>query len=154
MDNVNEAIYIGVYTFIFVIAMSMTVFLFSHLMTYTDQAYDYMHTSSNGGLNVSLHANRHLILSSQEVVSYYYNYIKKDRLSENIIDNSVVVSINLNTKDETPIYLERTDLSYKELMQKLGENTQYVLNVGKNTNEDVTYIEIVKATDIELQEEW
>ncbi len=99
-------------------------------------------------------ADRHLILSSQEVVSYYYNYIKKDRLSENIEDNSVVLSINLNTKNESPIYLERTDLSYKDLMQKLGNNTQYILTVGRNSTEDVTYLNIIKATDEELQEEW
>ena len=123
-------------------------------MSYTDRVYEYMHDLSNDGVNISLQADRHLILSSQEVVSYYYNYIKKDRLSENIVDNSVVLSINLNTKNESPIYLERTDLSYKDLMQKLGSNTQYILTVGRNSNENVTYLNIIKATDEELQEEW
>ena len=154
MDSVNEALYIGIYTFIFVIALSLTIFLFSSLMSYTDRVYEYMHDLSNDGVNISLQADRHLILSSQEVVSYYYNYIKKDRLSENIEDNSVVLSINLNTKNESPIYLERTDLSYKDLMQKLGNNTQYILTVGRNSTEDVTYLNIIKATDEELQEEW
>lgn len=154
MNSISEALYIGIYTFIFVIALSLTVFLFSSLMTYTDQAFDYMHLSSNGALNVSLQSDRHLVLSSQEVLSYYFNYIKKDRLSEDIVDNSVVVSINLNTKDETPIYLERTDLSYKEVMQKLGDTNQYILTVGRNSNDDVTYLNIVKATEEELQEEW
>lgn len=154
MDSVNEALYIGIYTFIFVIALSLTIFLFSSLMSYTDRVYEYMHDLSNDGVNISLQADRHLILSSQEVVSYYYNYIKKDRLSENIVDNSVVLSINLNTKNESPIYLERTDLSYKDLMQKLGNNTQYILTVGRNSTENVTYLNIIKATDEELQEEW
>ena len=154
MESVNDALYIGIYTFIFVIALSLTIFLFSSLMSYTDHVYEYMHDLSNDGVNVSLQAGRHLILSSQEVVSYYYNYIKKDRLSENIVDNSVVLSINLNTKNESPIYLERTDLSYKDLMQKLGNNTQYILTVGRNSTEDVTYLNIIKATDEELQEEW
>ena len=154
MDSVNEALYIGIYTFIFVIALSLTIFLFSSWMSYTDRVYEYMHDLSNDGVNISLQADRHLILSSQEVVSYYYNYIKKDRLSENIVDNSVVLSINLNTKNESPIYLERTDLSYKDLMQKLGNNTQYILTVGRNSNENVTYLNIIKATDEELQEEW
>lgn len=154
MESVNDALYIGIYTFIFVIALSLTIFLFSSLMSYTDHVYEYMHDLSNDGVNVSLQADRHLILSSQEVVSYYYNYIKKDRLSENIVDNSVVLSINLNTKNESPIYLEKTDLSYKDLMQKLGNNTQYILTVGRNSTEDVTYLNIIKATDEELQEEW
>lgn len=154
MESVNDALYIGIYTFIFVIALSLTIFLFSSLMSYTDHVYEYMHDLSNDGVNISLQADRHLILSSQEVVSYYYNYIKKDRLSENIVDDSVVLSINLNTKNESPIYLERTDLSYKDLMQKLGNNTQYILTVGRNSTEDVTYLNIIKATDEELQEEW
>ena len=154
MESVNDALYIGIYTFIFVIALSLTIFLFSSLMSYTDRVYEYMHDLSNDGVNISLQTDRHLILSSQEVVSYYYNYIKKDRLSENIEDNSVVLSINLNTKNESPIYLERTDLSYKDLMQKLGNNTQYILTVGRNSTEDVTYLNIIKATDEELQEEW
>ncbi len=154
MESVNDALYIGIYTFIFIIALSLTIFLFSSLMSYTDHVYEYMHDLSNDGVNVSLQTDRHLILSSQEVVSYYYNYIKKDRLSENIVDNSVVLSINLNTKNESPIYLERTDLSYKDLMQKLGNNTQYILTVGRNSTEDVTYLNIIKATDEELQEEW
>ena len=154
MESVNDALYIGIYTFIFVIALSLTIFLFSSLMSYTDHVYEYMHDLSNDGVNISLQADKHLILSSQEVVSYYYNYIKKDRLSENIVDNSVVLSINLNTKNESPIYLERTDLSYKDLMQKLGNNTQYILTVGRNSTEDVTYLNIIKATDEELQEEW
>lgn len=154
MESVNDALYIGIYTFIFVIALSLTIFLFSSLMSYTDHVYEYMHDLSNDGVNVSLQTDRHLILSSQEVVSYYYNYIKKDRLSENIVDNSVVLSINLNTKNESPIYLERTDLSYKDLMQKLGNNTQYILTVGRNSTEDITYLNIIKATDEELQEEW
>ena len=150
MESVNDALYIGIYTF----TLSLTIFLFSSLMSYTDRVYEYMHDLSNDGVNISLQADRHLILSSQEVVSYYYNYIKKDRLSENIVDNSVVLSINLNTKNESPIYLERTDLSYKDLMQKLGNNTQYILTVGRNSNENVTYLNIIKATDEELQEEW
>lgn len=154
MDSVNEALYIGIYTFIFVIALSLTIFLFSSLMSYTDHVYEYMHDLSNDGVNISLQADRHLILSSQEVVSYYYNYIKKDRLSEDIVDNSVVLSINLNTKNESPIYLERTDLTYQDLMQKLGNNTQYILTVGRNSTEDVTYLNIIKATEEELQEEW
>ena len=154
MESVNDALYIGIYTFIFVIALSLTIFLFSSLMSYTDHVYEYMHDLSNDGVNVSLQTDRHLILSSPEVVSYYYNYIKKDRLSEYIVDNSVVLSINLNTKNESPIYLERTDLSYKDLMQKLGNNTQYILTVGRNSTEDVTYLNIIKATDEELQEEW
>ncbi len=42
MESVNDALYIGIYTFIFVIALSLTIFLFSSLMSYTDRVYEYM----------------------------------------------------------------------------------------------------------------
>ena len=77
MENANEAIYIGIYTMIFVIALSLTIFLFSSLMNYTDEAYDYMHQQSNDAVTVTGEVNRHLILTGQEVLSYYYNYIKE-----------------------------------------------------------------------------
>ena len=76
MENANEAIYIGIYTLIFVMALSLTIFLFSSLMSYTDEAYDYIHQQANDAVTVTGEVNRHLILTGQEVVSYYYNYVK------------------------------------------------------------------------------
>lgn len=154
MDNAQEALYIGLYTFIFVIALSLTVGLFSSIMNYTDDAYEFMHTSSNGALIISERENRHIVLSSTEVLSYYFNYIKKDRLDSSVIENNAVVTINLNTKDEAPIYLDNKNLSYKEALQKIGQDNKYILTVGKQTNDNVTYINIIKATPEELEEEW
>lgn len=154
MDNAQEALYIGLYTFIFVIALSLTVGLFSSIMNYTDDAYEFMHTSSNGALIISERENRHIVLSSTEVLSYYFNYIKKDRLDSSVIENNAVVTINLNTKDETPLYLDSKNLSYKEALQKIGQDNKYILTVGKQTNDNVTYINIIKATPEELEEEW
>ena len=154
MDNAQEALYIGLYTFIFVIALSLTVGLFSSIMNYTDDAYEFMHTSSNGALIISERENRHIVLSSTEVLSYYFNYIKKDRLDSSVIENNAVVTINLNTKDETPVYLDSKNLSYKEALQKIGQDNKYILTVGKQTNDNVTYINIIKATPEELEEEW
>jgi len=154
MENANEAIYIGIFTFIFVIALSLTVFLFSQMMGYTDEAYDYMHAASNDSLIVNQSANRNLIISAQDVLSYYFNYVKKDNISENIVDDSVVVSINLNTKDESPNYLDNTSLSYKDALEKIGADNKYILTVDSRTNENTTYLNITKATQEELQEEW
>lgn len=154
MENANEAIYIGIYTMIFVIALSLTIFLFSSLMDYTDEAYDFMHQQSNDAVMVSGEINRHLILSGQEVLSYYFNYIKKDRYSDKTVNDNVVVSINLNTKNETPLFLENDKLTYKEAINKIGVNNKYILTVDSRTNDSSTYINIIKATDEELQEEW
>lgn len=154
MENANEAIYIGIYTMIFVIALSLTIFLFSSLMNYTDEAYDYMHQQSNNAVSVTGEVNRHLILTGQEVLSYYYNYIKKDRYSDETANSDIIVSINLNNKDEAPLLLESKTLTYKEVVNKIGMNNKYILSVDSKSNDNVTYINIIKATDEELQEEW
>lgn len=154
MENANEAIYIGIYTMIFVIALSLTIFLFSSLMNYTDEAYDYMHQQSNDAVTVTGEVNRHLILTGQEVLSYYYNYIKKDRYSDDTVNNDVVVNINLSTKNETPLMLDSKTLTYKEAINKIGMNNKYILTVDKSNNENTTCINIIKATDEELEEQW
>lgn len=154
MENANEAIYIGVYTTIFVLALSLTVFLFSSLMNYSDEAYDYMHSLGNDAVLVNVPVNRHLILTGQEVMSYYYNYIKKDRFSDGNYNNKTIVSINLNTKNESPLMLTSDSITYKDLVEKIGLTNKYILTVGDNTNDEYTYINIIKATDEELLEEW
>ena len=63
MENANEAIYIGIYTMIFVIALSLTIFLFSSLMNYTDEAYAYMHEQSNDAVMITGEINRHLVIT-------------------------------------------------------------------------------------------
>lgn len=154
MENANEAIYIGIYTMLFVIALSLTIFLFSSLLDYSEQAYDYMHKQSNDAVIMNVPTNRHLILSGQEVISYYYNYIKKDRFSDKDYNNNIVVSINLNTKNDTPLMLDNDNLKYKDLIEKVGINNKYILTVGENTNDQNTYINIIKATEEELNEIW
>lgn len=154
MENATEAIYIGVYAMIFVVALSVTIFLFSSLMDYTEQAYDYMHMSSNDAVLVNVPVDRHLILSGQEVVSYYYNYVKKDRYTDKTYNSNIVVSINLRTKNESPVILSGENLKYKEIIEKVGLTNKYILTVDENTNSNTTYINIVKATEEELQEIW
>lgn len=154
MENANEAIYIGIYTMIFVIALSLTIFLFSSLMNYTDEAYAYMHEQANDAVMVTGEINRHLVITGQEVLSYYYNYIKKDRYSDENINSDIIVSINLNTKNESPLMLESKNLTYKEVINKIGMNDRYILTVDNRTNENTTYINIIKATEEELQEVW
>lgn len=154
MENANEAIYIGVYTMIFVIALSLTIFLFSSLMDYTDEAYEYMHAQSNDAVMVQGEVNRNLVLSGQEVLSYYYNYIKKDKYTDETVNSDVVVTINLATENETPILLENTNLTYKEVTNKIGMSNKYILTVDSKTDENTTYINIIKATDEQLNEVW
>lgn len=154
MENVNEAIYIGVYTMIFVIALTLTIFLFSSLMSYSDEAYEYMHSIDNNGVLLNAPANRYLVINGQEVISYYFNYIQKDKYLDKDYDEKTVVTINLNSSSESPQYLTQDDLTYKELLEKIGINNKYVLSVDQRTNSEYTYINITKATQEQVQEVW
>lgn len=154
MENANEAIYIGVYVMIFVIALSLSIFLFSSLLNYSEDAYDYIHTEDNSAMLVNVPVNRYLILNGQDVISYYYNYISKDRFTNKNYNNNIVVSINLNAKDEAPLMLDGENMTYKEVVQRVGLGNKYILSVGQNTNNDYTYLNIIKATPEELEEEW
>ena len=154
MENANEAIYLGIYTMIFVIALSLTVFLFSSMLDYSEDAYEYMHSLGNDAVIVNAPANRHLLINGQDVISYYYNYIKKDRFSDEDYNNNVIVSINLHTNDGSTLMLEDEDMSYKDLLEKVGLNNKYILTVGDNTNDTNTYVNIIKATDEEIEELW
>lgn len=154
MENVNEAIYIGIYTMIFVIALTLTMFLFSSLMSYSDRAYEYMHSMNNNGVIMNAPANRYLLLNGQEVVSYYYNYIQKDKYLNKDYDDKTIVNINLHTSAETPLYLTQDNLSYKEAIEKIGLTNKYILTVDQRTNSEYTYINITRATQEQLIEEW
>lgn len=154
MENVNEAIYLGVYTMIFVIALSLTIFLFSSLMSYSDEAYDYMHQMNNDGVLVNAPANRYLLINGYEVISYYFNYIQKDKYLNKDYDDKTVVTINLNTQSDSPMYLTQDDLTYKEAVEKIGVSNQYVLSVDQRTDSEYTYINITKATEEQKSEEW
>lgn len=154
MENANEAIYTAVYVTIFVLALSLTIYLFSSLMSYSDEAYEYMHTINNNGVVMNTSVSRNLLLTSQEVVTYYFNYIQKDRYLNGDYDDDCTVTINLNTKNETPSYLTQDDLTYEEVVEKLGTSDKYVLTVDKSSTVSHTNITITKATQEEIDEEW
>lgn len=153
MDNVNEAIYIGVSAMIFVIALSLTIFLFSSMMDYAENAYDFMHEVSNDGAVIDTAVDRHLIISSEDVVSYYYNYVQKDRFNNPDYNDNIIVSINYKNKDEAPVYLA-DDLTYEGLIDRIGLSSKFILRIEDNRQDGKTYINIIRATDQELEEKW
>ena len=154
MENVNEAIYMGVYTMIFVIALTRTIFLFSSLMSYSDSAYEYMHSIDNNGMLLNTQANRYLLINGNEVISYYFNYIQKDKYLNKDYDDKTIVTINLNSSNDSPLYLNQDDLSYKEVVEKVGITDKYIISVDQRTNSEYTYINITKATQEQAMETW
>ena len=74
--------------------------------------------------------------------------------SDENVNSDTIVSINLNTKNESPLILDNKNLTYKEVINKIGMSNKFILTVDSKTNENITYINIIKATEEELQEEW
>lgn len=77
-DSTYEALYSGVYVFIFIIALSASIFLFKTVNDIADQSYRYGEQVSDPSLIVDASANQYRVINGAEVLSYYYNYVKKD----------------------------------------------------------------------------
>lgn len=146
-ESAFDAIYIGIYVFIFVIAVTATIFLYKSISDYSDMAYEFSHKSDNGALIVGSEVQRNNIINGEEVINYYYNYIKKDKYDGSNAQNSnYIVSINLNGKGQSPNLLTDTNLTYKELIQKIGFNNKYVIEYTKQTNDGKAMINISRVT--------
>lgn len=146
-ESAFEAIYIGIYVFIFVIAVTATIFLYNSISKYSDMAYEFSHKTDNGALIVGSEASKNNIITGEEVINYYYNYVKKDKYDANNSSNSnYIVNINLNGKGQTPNLITDTDLTYKELMQKIGYSSKYIIEYTKETSNGNKIINITRVT--------
>ncbi len=144
-ESAFNAIYIGIYVFVFIIAVTATMFLYNSISDYADLAYEYSHNIDGEPLIIGSEAQRNKIITGSEVVNYYYNYVKKDKYNETD-EIDYIVSINLNGKNETPNMLVNTDLTYKELVQQIGISDNYILEYVGQTADGKGIINISKIT--------
>lgn len=143
-DSAFNAIYTGVYVFIFVIALTATIFLYRSVSEYADVAYDFSHKIDGSALIIGSEVERNRILNGDEVINYYYNYIKKDQYGTDKENSKYIVSINLAGNDEPEKILTNTDLSYKELAERIGMNNKYIVNYVKETADQKAIIQITR----------
>ena len=109
-ESAFDAIYIGIYVFIFVIAVTSTIFLCNSISNYSDMAYEFSHKTDNSALIVGSEVQRNNIINGEEVINYYYNYIKKDKYDgSSDAGSNYIVSINLNGKGQTPNLITDTN---------------------------------------------
>ena len=119
MENSYEAIYTGVYLFVFVAALTIALYLFQGVNDLADRSYDYGKVVE-GNAVIETDAEEKKYLSKEDVISYYMNYIKKDNYDENNDDKELqlpVVEIDgINTNN----------LEYSELLGKLSKKNYYI----------------------------
>ena len=153
-DSAFEALYTGAYVFVFIIALTVTIFLFSSITDFADLAYEYEETSGDSSVIVDTPVNQNLLLSSGEVMSYYYNYIKKDIYGDDSKKESYNVIIKTKAKDEAGADLSlisgESDMTISELSDRLGKNNKYILRYKSVDNVGNVTIEIQKATQAEI----
>lgn len=142
-SSATKAIYTGAYVFVFVSSLTITLFLFNSILDFSNQAYEFetMHVNNQVIINAPVEAER--LLTSDEVASYYYNYIKKDQYAENI-SGKYKVEINVNGINSN------SNLTYKDLIGKLGANNKYILRYEEQDGSGVATIKIIKATDAQI----
>jgi len=146
-ESAFDAIYIGIYVFIFVIAVTSTIFLYNSISNYSDMAYEFSHKTDNSALIVGSEVQRNNIINGEEVINYYYNYIKKDKYdASSDAGSNYIVSINLNGKGQTPNLITDTNLTYKELIQKIGFTNKYLIEYTKQTSDGKAMINISRVT--------
>lgn len=77
-ENAQEGIFIGTYLFVFIIALSATIIMFSMINNYADLAYKYgKDVVGDGTLIENVPTTSYRIVTGDQLISYYYNYIKR-----------------------------------------------------------------------------
>ena len=76
-DSAYQAIYTGVYVFVFIIAMSATIYLFMTIIDYAELSYNYGNTALDSNLIENIPTTKYQLLTGSDVITYYYNYVKR-----------------------------------------------------------------------------
>lgn len=126
MENSYEALYTGVYIFVFVAALTIALYLFQGVNDLADNAYDYgKAVDSSAVIETDTDAEDSKYLSREDVISYYFNYIKKDNYEDVDVSGMPTVTINGITA---------SNLSYSTLISKLSGDKRYELTIDSSGN--------------------
>ncbi len=113
-DSTFEAIYTGVYIFIFIAALTVTLYMFKNVNELAERSYEYGMVSTGDTL-VEAPEEVDKVLHKTDVISYYYNYVNLDNYDSENSENKY-----------TPIYkveiVNGNELGYKELLNNLNHN--------------------------------
>lgn len=127
-DSAYQALYTGVYVFIFVIAISSTIYLFVTMLNYSDLAYEYGRNVVNGNIIENISDSRYRLLTGSDVLTYYFNYTKNDKY-ESYEDTQYNITILDNNGSEIK------EGTYGTLKDKIDYDAYYKIvyeSVDKN----------------------
>lgn len=128
MENSYEAIYTGVYLFVFVAALTIALYLFQGVNELADRSYDYGKIVS-GDAVIETDTEDAKYLSKEDVISYYFNYIKTDNYED---VPSGLPNLTINYSGNTLSSSSGNDKTYSFLKANLPEGS-YVLTSSGNS---------------------
>ena len=121
-----QAIYTGVYIVIFIAALTTTLYLFNGINTLAESSYDYGNVITSHTVIEAPDENE-LNLNGNDIVSYYFNYAKKDKYESGSIPADIP---NVDLIAETNII--NNNYSYSNLVTAVQSKNYYLKVSGTN----------------------
>ena len=127
MNNAFEALYTGVYIVIFITSVTIALFLFRSINEFAEDSYNYGNQATSESL-IEATGETNLTLSADEVIPYYFNYVKKDIYQERS-QNELNFNITIYGNNGSAL---ANNLDYNGLRTRLGNYT-YILKCTGET---------------------
>lgn len=125
-NSAYEALYTGAYILVFIMALTVALYLFNSINDFADLAYEFNTTVEDKSTIINAPTEANILLTGEEVLSYYYNYVKHDLYTEkeSLINYNVKIfkspTAELN-------YEELKNLPLNEIAKKIGMDNKYIL---------------------------
>ncbi len=130
-DSTFEAMHVAVSIFVFIIAISATIYLFSSISELSERSYEYGKVKVDAAVSEQVPSENAVILDSSQVIAYYFNYVKKDLYlaPDATVKQEYKVTIN------TPSGTLTNNLTYQQVLTSVGSTRKYILEyTSKNTS--------------------
>lgn len=126
-DSSYEALYTGVYIFIFIAALTITLFLFKSVSDVAEKAYEFGNASQSGSVLVNVPVDENRYLNGSEVISYVYNYIQGDLFSSQRVNDEYEIVIK--NKDGQTVINKRLTVAnvYDQINKTINVKSKYIL---------------------------
>lgn len=125
-ENATEGIYIAVYIFIFIVALSATITMFYMINNYAELSYEYGNNIENSGTLIeNVPTTTYRIITGSELISYYFNYIKPNSSIYNVVvyekNNNGSVNTLFKPLDKNGKNGVNANLDYKGVVAAIGD---------------------------------
>lgn len=131
-DSAYQALYTGVYVFIFIIAISATIYLFVNMLDYSELAYEYGNKVTEGNIIENISDLRYRLLKGSDVIAYYFNYVKNDKYEKS---DSINSQYNVEIWDKNGSRINENDLNYSKIKERIGYDNYYKIEYISESDE-------------------